>query len=37
MKNAEGSTPLHWACLNGHKVIVRLLLEKQAVVSVLNR
>ena len=36
-KNAEGSTPLHWACLNGHVEIVGYLLDKGAKLSVCNK
>lgn len=36
-KNNEGNTALHWACLNGHKGAVLLLLSKQASPSALNK
>ena len=33
---ADGNTPLHWACLNGHADVVALLLGGGAKVSALN-
>lgn len=36
MKNKEGNTPLHWACLNGHVEAVRALMAKSASPSALN-
>ena len=33
---ADGNTPLHWACLNGHAPVVALLLGGGARVSALN-
>ena len=36
-ENAEGSTPLHWACLNGHVKIVEYLLDKGAKLSACNK
>lgn len=36
-RNAEGSTPLHWACLNGRSEVVRLLMDRGASATVLNR
>ncbi len=33
---ADGNTPLHWACLNGHAAVVALLLGAGAAVSALN-
>ena len=36
-KNAEGNTPLHYACLNGHVAIVRQLMMNGGNASELNR
>lgn len=36
-RNAEGNTPLHYACLNGHVAIVRQLMMNGANASELNR
>jgi len=36
-KNAEGNTPLHYACLNGHVAIVKQLMMNGASASELNR
>lgn len=36
-KNEEGNTPLHYACLNGHIDVVRLLMLHGASASELNR
>jgi ankyrin repeat protein len=36
-KNAQGSTPLHWACFNGHKEVVQELLDKGATPTMLNK
>jgi ankyrin repeat protein len=33
---ADGNTPLHWACLNGHAAVVGVLLGAGASVSALN-
>ena len=36
MKNGDGNTPLHWACLNGHKAAVERLMGRGASAAVLN-
>lgn len=36
MANSDGSTPMHWACLNGHVEVVRALMSKGASPSTLN-
>lgn len=36
LKNAEGNTPLHWACLNGQLEAVKLLIDAGASPSALN-
>jgi hypothetical protein len=36
VRNAEGNTPLHWACLNGRADVVRVLLTRGAAAAVLN-
>jgi hypothetical protein len=35
--NAQGNTPLHWACLNGQRTSAELLLAAGAAAAVLNR
>lgn len=35
-RNSEGNCALHWACLNGHIEVVRLLMERGASAAVLN-
>jgi ankyrin repeat protein len=37
LKNEQGSTPLHWACLNGRADVVKLLMERGACATVLNK
>lgn len=37
LQNASGNTPLHWAALNGHLPIVKLLIEAGADPTVLNK
>ena len=34
LKNATGETPLHWACIRGHRDVVRVLIEAGADVNV---
>lgn len=34
--NNQGNTALHWACINGHEEVVRVLMENSAEPSKLN-
>lgn len=36
LTNTEGNIPLHWACINGHKEAVRILMENLSNASKLN-
>lgn len=36
IRNSEGNTALHWACLNGHKHVVQYLMDKGASAAVVN-
>ena len=37
VRNAEGNTPLHWACLNGCLDVAKVLLHHGASPAILNR
>lgn len=34
--NSQGNSALHWACMNGHEEVVRILMENSAEPSKLN-